>query len=324
MKWPPDQIKSLPTTAQAVEFLLNRRGRSLIAFASLIAIAALIVGWTVKRRADREFEAARALSEGRAFAPFEKDAMRAFDGDEVKLIQSSRATRGLAQFNGSVFAATDGGLVEFDEEGKIKRRYTTLDGLPESDLTSVAVFNSKLFIGSSSQGLIVFDGKRFERYRWTDRDAQAVTVLLEDRGRLLIGTFAGGLLEFDGGRFREIKINAASGSGQGPINGATEQVTPAAARGADPRGPGSEQDGQRRLAGITRLIADGARLFVGTFDDGLWVNDSDRWSHFTVVDGLPSNRVVGIVAAGDQLIAATDFGLAVSGPGSSQRRFQTI
>ena len=303
MKWPLYQIKPLPRPAQAVAFLKRRR-RSLIALASLIAIAALIIGWSVKRRADREFEAARALLEERAFAPFEKDAMRAFAGDEVKLIQSSRAIRGLAQYNGSVFAATDGGLVEFDEEGKAKRRYTTLDGLPESDLTSVAVFNSKLFIGSGSQGLIVFDGKRFERYRWTDRDAQAVTVLLEDRGRLLIGTFAGGLLEFDGRRFREIKISTASGT--------------------DSRITKSEQEGQRRLAGITRLIADGARLFVGTFADGLWVNDSDRWSHFTVADGLPSNRVVGIVADGDQLIAATDFGLAVVDAGSSQRHFQTI
>src|SRR5499426_305400 len=303
MKWPLNHFKPLPRPAQAVTFLKRRR-RSLIALASLIAIAALIIGWTVKRRADREFEAARALSEGRAFAPFEKDVRRAFTGDEVKLIQSSRAARGLAQFNGSVFAATDGGLVEFDEEGKTKRRYTTLDGLPESDLTSVAAFNSKLFIGSRSQGLIAFDGKRFERYRWTDRDAQAVTVLLEDRERLLIGTFAGGLLEFDGGRFREINISTASV--------------------ADPRRTKSEQEGQRRLAGITRLISDGARLFVGTFDDGLWVNDSDRWSHFTVVDGLPSNRVVEIVADGDQLIAATDFGLAVSDSGSSQRRFQTI
>src|SRR5499426_1794846 len=212
MKWPLNHFKPLPRPAQAAAFLKRRR-RSLIALASPIAIAALIIGWTVKRRADSEFEAARALSEGRAFA-----------GDEVKLIQSSRATRGLAQYNGSVFAATDGGLVELDEEGKAKRRYTTLDGLPESDLTSVAVFNSKLFIGSGSQGLIVFDGKRFERYRWTDRDAQAVTVLLEDRGRLLIGTFAGGLLEFDGGRFREINISTASV--------------------ADPRRTKSEQEGQ--------------------------------------------------------------------------------
>src|SRR5262245_2539418 len=323
MKWPLNQINLLPTPAQAAAFLKSRR-RSLIALASLMAIAVLIIGWTVKRRADREFEAARALSEGRALAPFEKDARLAFAGDGVKLIQSSRATRGLAQFNGSVFAATDGGLVELDADGKTKRRYTTLDGLPESELTSIAVFNSKLFIGSRSQGLIVFDGKRFERYRWTDRDAQAVTVLLEDRERLLIGTFAGGLLEFDGGRFREIKVSTASGSERGLINQSSDPVTLATARGTDPRVAESEQEGQGRLAGITCLVADGARLFVGTFADGLWINNAGRWSHFAVADGLPSNRVVGVAPDGDQLIVASDFGVAVSNSNSSQTRFQTI
>jgi ligand-binding sensor domain-containing protein len=288
MKWPLTQIK-----------LPQSRRWYLIALASLLAIVVLIVGLMVKRRADREFEAARALSAARAFAPFEKEARQAFTGGGVELIQSSRATRGLAQFNGSIFAATDGGLVEFDGEGKTKRRYTTLDGLPESDLTSLAVFNSKLFVGSRSQGLIVFDGKRFEQYRWTDRDTQAVTVLLEDRGRLLIGTFAGGLLEFDGARFREIKAES------------------------NPEGQ-TGQTGPIRLAGITCLVADGARLFIGTFAGGLWINDSDRWSHYTVAEGLPSNRIVGIMADGDQLIVASDFGVAAGDSGSSQRRFQTI
>src|SRR5262245_34500027 len=292
MKLTFNQINLLQLPARSASFLKSHRG-SLIAIASLFVVSALISAWTVKRRAEREFEEARELSEARAFAPFEKDARRAFAGDEVKLIQSSRATRGVAQFNGSVFAATDGGLLEFGMDGKTKRRHTTLDGLPESDLTSITVFNSKLFIGSRSQGLIVFDGKRFERYRWTDRVAQAVTALLEDRGRLLIGTFAGGLLEFDGRRFREIKAE-------------------------------SEHEGQKRVAGINCLIVDGARLFIGTFADGLWINESDRWSHFTVADGLPSNRVVGVVADGDQLIVASDFGVALNNSDSSQRRFQTI
>ncbi|HEY7179812.1 MAG TPA: hypothetical protein VIC84_00270 [Blastocatellia bacterium] len=282
---------------------MKSRRRLLIALASLLAtavlIGALIAGWIVKRRADRELEAARARSAERAFAPFKKDELRAFTGGGVELIQSSRGARGLAQFNGSVFAATGGGLVEFDEEGKTRRRYTTLDGLPESDLTSIAVFNSKLFIGSRSRGLIVFDGKRFERYRWTDRDAQAVTALLEDRGRLLIGTFAGGLLEFDGARFKEIKVESDQEGQEG-------------------------RRGQRRLAGVNCLVADRGRLFVGTFADGLWVNDSVRWSHFTGAEGLPSNRVVGVVTDGDQLIVASDFGVAVGDSGSSQRRFQTI
>ena len=68
MKWPLNQIKSLPIPATAAAFLKRRR-RSLIALAALIATAALIAGWTVKRLADREFEAARMLSEARAFAP---------------------------------------------------------------------------------------------------------------------------------------------------------------------------------------------------------------------------------------------------------------
>jgi ligand-binding sensor domain-containing protein len=302
MKLQLNQINLFQSPSRAAAFLKLRR-RPLAALALLIAIAVLIVAWTVKRRAEREFEVARMLLEERSLAPFEKDARRDFAGGGVRLIQSSRATRGLNRFNGSVFAATDGGLVEFGEDGKMRRRYTTLDGLPESDLTSIARFNSKLFIGSRSQGLIVFDGKRFERYRWTDRDAQAVTVLLEDRGRLLVGTFAGGLLEFDGRRFREIKAE-------------------------------SEQEGQRRLAGINCLVADGSRLVVGTFADGLWVNDSGAgggWSHSTIADGLSSNRVVGVVVNGDQLIVASDFGVAaasvnqiINNSNSSQRRFQTI
>jgi len=299
MKWPSYQINLIHSPAQAVVFLRSRR-RWLAPLSALVVIAILVAAWAIKRRAEREFEAARALSEKQSLAPFEKETRRAFASDEVRLIQNSRGARGIARFDGSVFAATDGGLVEFEQDGKMKRRYTVLDGLPESDLTSIAVFNSKLFIGSRSQGLIVFDRKRFERYRWTDRNAQAVTALLEDRGRLLVGTFAGGLLEFDGRSFKEIKSE-------------------------------SDQKNQQRLAGVNCLIADASRLFVGTFADGLWVNNSGRWSHFTIVDGLPSNRIVGVVADGDRLIAASDFGVAaapidqlLNGADPSHKRVQTI
>jgi hypothetical protein len=152
MKSPLNRINLLSRTALAAAFQKWPR-RSRIALAALIAIAVLVAvmyaGWMVKRRADRELDAARALSEARGFAAFEKDTQRAFTGGGVELIQNIRGARSLAQFNDSVFAATGGGLIEFDEEGKTKRRYTALDGLPESDLTSVAVFNSKLFIGSN-------------------------------------------------------------------------------------------------------------------------------------------------------------------------------
>lgn len=247
--------------------------------AGLVALAALggVTAWSVKRRADRELSAARAAAERRGWVPFERELRRPMAESGITLIQNRRAVRDVAAFGGGVFAATEGGLVEFSEDGARKRQWTVRDGLPESDLTAVASFGSKLYIGTRSRGLVAFDGNRFERYRWTDREAQAVTTLTEARGRLLVGTFAGGLLEFDGAGFREIRSGGAEG---------------------------------QRIAGVTCLVADEARLLIGTFADGLWINEGDTWSHIAVVDGLPSNRVVGIVADGARLIVATDFGVA--------------
>jgi ligand-binding sensor domain-containing protein len=259
----------------------------------LVVVAA--VAWQIKRQAQRELEAARANVEGQAIVPTDKKLLQAISSDGIKLMQSSKTVRSVARFGDSYFAATDGGLVELTPDGKCKRRFTVLDGLPESDLTALAAFGSQLFIGTRSQGVVGFDGTRFAAYRWTDRKAQAVTSLVEDRGHLLVGTFAGGLLEFDGKQFRELKA------------------------------------GQKRIAGIENLSVDGTRSFVATFSDGLWVNESGRWLHFTIADGLPSNRVIGVVANGGQLIVATDFGVAVAAinqllnaAGGSAKSFQTV
>jgi ligand-binding sensor domain-containing protein len=297
MKWPLNQIVMALNTTLTATFRRSHL-RWFVGLSLPLLCVALIISWVVKRRVEREFDLARAQQERQAFVPFERERRQALAGDGIELIQSARHTRSLAQFNNSIFAATDGGLVEFSEDGTVVRRYTTLDGLPESDLTELASFGSKLFIGSRSQGLIVFDGKGFERYRWTDRNAQAISAMLEDHGRLLIGTFAGGLLEFDGKDFKEVKAEAD----------------------------------QKRLAGINCLVADGSRLFVGTFADGLWINEAGRWSRFTIADGLPSNRIVGLVPNAGLLIVASDFGVATAAINqllsnsdiSSQKRFQLI
>ncbi len=258
-------------------------------------IVAAAVTWQIKRQAQGELDSARAGLERQAVVPTEKKSLQAISSEGITLMQSSKAVRSLARFNDSYFAATDGGLVELSSDGKFKRRLTVLDGLPESDLTALARFNSQLFIGTRSQGLVSFDGARFTAYRWTDRKAQAVTSLIEDRGQLLVGTFAGGLLEFDGKEFRERKAE------------------------------------QKRIAGIENVSVDGARLFIATFSDGLWANDAGRWLHFTVADGLPSNRVIGVVMSSGQLIVATDFGVAAENANQlfnaakvSAKSFQTI
>lgn len=252
--------------------------RSLILLAALALLAALLGAWLIKQRAENSLAEARSRLEKQNVIPFEHKSYSQINNPAISVWQSYKTTRAIETFNNSVFVATDGGLVEFGSTGNLLHHYTILDGLPESDLLSLTVFNSKLFIGTRASGLVAFDGTQFEGYRWTDRAAQSIDALLSDSGRLLIGTRAGGLIEFDGSQFREIKAGAED----------------------------------KRLREITILSKSGVRLFVGTFSDGLWIEDSARWSHFTTADGLLSNRIVGTVADEQNLFIASDFGLATA------------
>ncbi|MFN0107236.1 MAG: hypothetical protein ACKVZH_00155 [Blastocatellia bacterium] len=273
------------------EWLL-KHSRSIVIGLLLLQIGIVAIVWQAKRSARYGLEAAAAELARQSVVPFEKRLLPAINGEGIQLMQSIRGTRSLVRFNDSLFAATEGGLVELTKNGEPKRHFTVLDGLPESDLVSLAEFNSQLFIGTRSQGLVAFDGSRFTAYRWTDRKAQAVTSMLNAQGRLLVGTFAGGLLEFDGKQFRELKAE------------------------------------EKRINGIQRVTVDNTRMFVCTFAEGLWVNEGARWRQFTVADGLPSNRVVGVVANGEQLLVATDFGVAAIATNklfaSEQNSFQTL
>ena len=221
-----------------------------------------------------DLERSRLTTQNRV--PFEKKFLAPHTSPNLAIWQSTSHTRDFVRFQDSYFAATDGGLVRYSDEGEILKHFTVLDGLPESDLTCLTVFDGRLFIGTRTKNLVAFDGGRFENYVWTDRNAQTVTSLLEADGKLLIGTFAGGLIEFDGRKFTEIKSD------------------------------------KTRILAVNCLFKNGAKLFVGTFDNGLWVYEKDTWSHFTNVNGLPSNRVVGISVKDNNLFVATDFGLAVS------------
>jgi ligand-binding sensor domain-containing protein len=250
----------------------------LILLTFLALFVSVLGAWIIKQRAERSVAEERSQIEKQNIIPFEYESYSALNNPAISIWQSYKTTRAIERFNDSIFVATDGGLVEFGATGNLRHHYTILDGLPESDLLSLATFNSKLFIGTRTKGLVAFDGTRFEHYRWTDRDSQSIDALLSDSGRLLIGTRAGGLIAFDGSQFKEITAGAE----------------------------------HKRLVEITFLSRSGTRLFVGTFSDGVWTQDGASWSHFTTADGLLSNRIVGIVASDDNLFVASDYGLAVA------------
>ena len=257
-------------------FVFNRK--SLIVLTISLLFVSFIGLWRIRDRAQRQLEEERARLEKQDLVPFEKKLGSSLASKQLTVWQGFRNSSAVARFKDSYFVATDGGLVELAPSGSFLRHYSVLDGLPESDLLSLAPLGAKLFIGTRTQGLVAFDGERFESYRWTDRAPQAITVLLAEANRLLIGTTAGGLIEFDGQQFKEIKV------------------------GAD----------HKRLIGINHISQNGARLFVGTFAGGLWVEQGARWFQYTVADGLLSNRIVGVVTNSEKLFVASDYGLTVA------------
>ena len=256
--------------------ILNKKTLALLAV--LVVSGSLLGGWLIKQRAEQRLAEERARLEKQNIIPFELKFYSQISNSAITVWQSYKTTRAIERFNDSIFVATDGGLVEFGPTGNLLHHYTILDGLPESDLLSLATFNSKLFIGTRTSGLVAFDGTRFQGYRWPDRVPQSIDAPLPDSGRLLIGTRAAGLIAFDGSQFKEITL-------------------------------GTEQ---KRLLEITLLSRIGARLFVGTFSDGLWTEDAASWAHFTTADGLLSNRIVGIAADKDNFFVASDFGLTTT------------
>ena len=231
----------------------------LVVSVSVLSFAAFQI-FSIYDSARQMLAETRARQNGINRVSFEKKLLTPHLSNQIQILQNTSEARDFVKFQNSYFAATGGGLVEYDEDGKLIKHFTVLDGLPESDLTALFVFNDKLFIGTRTKNLVTFDGEKFENYVWTDRKTQTVTAFAENDGRLLIGTFDGGLIEFDGADFTEIKAD------------------------------------EKKIAAINCLFKAGAKLFVGTFDNGLWMYENGIWTHLTTAENLPSNRVVGIAA----------------------------
>ncbi len=207
----------------------------------------------------------------------QETALRAPATDGFTAFLNSSDVRATARLSTFRYLATSGGLIALGENGSLKRRYTTLDGLTDNDLTSLAVFNNKLFIGTATSGMMSFDGNSFTGYRFVKPKATRVSAMLATESELLIGTLDGGLFEYDGAKFVR-RLNSATG--------------------AD-------------FSRVTALHANDSRIYIGTQDKGLFVWREAHIEHFGVSEGLPSPRVTGlaVMPTDDSIAIATDFGV---------------
>ncbi len=256
------------------------RGRSvgIGAVAALLAVAG-IVGYIV--RVDRSISGERERQAAANRIDVEEHSLRPPSTDGLTLYRNASDVRAVARFAGVCYLATSGGLIALDEFGNVNRRFTTLDGLPENDLTALAVFRDRLFAGTASAGLVAFDGQSFSGYRFTKPHATHVSVLVSTDSELLIGTLDGGLFEYNGERFSR-RFNSTAG--------------------AD-------------FSRVTALLPVESRLYIGTQDSGLYFWREAHLEHIGTNEGLPSPHVSGLVVlppgiGGDGLVGvATDFGI---------------
>ncbi|MBX7170557.1 MAG: hypothetical protein K1X72_06335 [Pyrinomonadaceae bacterium] len=249
---------------------------------TILAILTLVLGvlgfqiYRVYRNAENELARTKSRLKEQNIVTSEKIHLKPHPHlNLLQIIQNTSDTRDLIIYKDSYFATTSGGLLQLSPKGELIKHWAVLDGLPESDLTCLTVFDAKLFIGTRTKGIVTFDGENLVQFNFPEQKTQEITAFLNDSGRLLVGTNGMGLLEFDGKVFRELKAE------------------------------------NQTIKSITLLAKENSALFVGTFNNGLWIYENDIWKRFTTADGLPSNRVVGVAKNAENLLVATDFGLSV-------------
>jgi ligand-binding sensor domain-containing protein len=255
---------------------LNRKWPVPVAAAVLLAGGVAFYFWRIGRSVDDERERQNAA----ARIEVSETRLRPPSTDGLTIYLNASDVRAASSLAGVNYLATSGGLIALDQGGGVKRRYTTLDGLPDNDLTSLATFRGRLFIGTATHGLIAFDGNVFTGYGFIKPKAAQVQTLAATDSELLIGTLDGGLFEYDGERFSR-RFNSI---------------------------PGAD------FKQVTALLPYESRLYIGTQDKGLYVWREAHIDHIGTGDGLPSPHVTALVpfngsSSLGNIAVATDFGV---------------
>jgi len=258
---------------------LNRRQLLAVGLAAAALAAGALLFYLVK--VNNSVIDARKQQEAEHLIKIDEARLRPPATDGLSAYLDSSEVRATAVLNGIRYLASSGGLIAIDDSGAVKKQYTTLDGLTDDDLTALAVFRGKLFVGSASHGLMSFDGNTFDSFTFTKPKATRVQTLSATESELLIGTLDGGLFEYDGQKFNR-RISSASG--------------------AD-------------FIRVTALLPFESRVYIGTQDKGLYIWKEGHMDHLAIADGLPSPHVTGLaplkgrLSSAGEIAVATDFGV---------------
>jgi ligand-binding sensor domain-containing protein len=199
---------------------------------------------------------------------------------DVETVGAQSVFRDAALFHGLLYVGGPQGLVAYDANGGVVRRFRTGLELPPSGIVGLTVGalaaapEPELLIATAAEGLLTFDGRRMLHVRPDRPDQRKLTALLTlTSGRLLLGTAAFGLLVFDGRR-----------------------LAPAHPELAD--------------VAVTALAGTDADVWIGTLDQGVWHWRAGGVERFDERHGLPDRRVLSIATDGAHTYVGTALGVA--------------
>ena len=185
-----------------------------------------------------------------------------------------------ALFRGRFYLAGPSGLSAYNANGSLAARYRPGIELPPAPLVAVAADAQNLWIATTGEGLLIFDGRRFAQIRPDVPSPRNLTSVLPlASGRILLGSEKDGVLVWDGRSLDRYHTSLAN-----------LQVTALA---------GSESD-----------------LWIGTIDRGVFHWHAGQLDRFSESEGLPDPRVLSLAVsgnsadAGNSAYAGTALGVA--------------
>lgn len=255
----------------------RRSWRVAVGAAALLGlVGAAAVLWEASRALRRAQEQVAA----QAVIPFDSLSLDRPLPSGVEWISAPAVFTGAAQFQGNLYLYGPTGVVAYGPEGAVLARYRVGLELPASPVVAAAVGSlsdsgrPELFLATSGEGLVAFDGRRFRQFRPRAPDYRRLTALLPlSNGRLLLGTEKHGVLVYDGKRLTAFHTALAD-------------------------------------LHVTALAGDGSSLWVGTLDRGLLHWSAGEVHSFGEADGLPDRQVLSLATDGNAAYAGTPLGVA--------------
>jgi len=195
-------------------------------------------------------------------------------------VQSPEVFLQAVRFQNHLYIAGPAGLSEYDSSGTLLREFQAGQELPGSPLVALCVGvtpdsgEPELIVATADQGILLFDGRGFQRIYPAAADLREVTSLLPvSAGHLLIGTKKRGVLLYDGRAIHELHPTLS------------------------------------RMY-VTALAGSEVDLWVGTLDQGVKHWHSGTTDTFGEAEGLPDAQVQSIALAGEKSYVGTPLGVA--------------